>query len=141
MRSGEFADRVYRIVGRIPEGKVTTYGRIALAAGDPRGARMVGWALRGMVAEHGLPCQRVVNHAGYLSGGWAFGHPDVMQAMLEAEGVPFRDDYMVDLERCVWDPGEAPPDDRLPEHFAPGGRSAAPDEVDDLDDVPGGEAP
>ncbi len=141
VRSGLFAERVYRIVARIPAGRVTTYGRIALAAGDPRGARMVGWALRGEVAARDLPCQRVVNHSGYLSGGWAFGHPDVMQALLVAEGVPFRAEYTVDLARCVWDPADELDDIAAPDLLPAGGPLPAADEVDDLDDIASGEDP
>lgn len=102
--SPPFAARVYDIVARIPSGRVTTYGRIARAIGDPRGARMVGWALMQVVEEHELPCHRVVNRVGLLSGGWHFGHPDVMRGLLLAEGVPFKDEYQVDLDRCVWEP-------------------------------------
>ena len=100
----EFAARVYAIVGRIPSGRVTTYGRIARAIGDPRAARMVGWALMHGVECDDLPCHRVVNRVGLLTGGWHFGHPDVMRDRLLAEDVPFADDYQVDLARCVWDP-------------------------------------
>lgn len=112
--SPEFADRVYDLVAQIPVGRVTTYGRLARAIGDPRGGRMVGWAL--MYADddpkgRDLPCHRVVNRVGLLSGGWHFGHPDVMRALLLAEGVPFTNDYQVDLDRCLWEPwrdGEEP---------------------------------
>ena len=100
-----FAARVYDVVARIPRGRVTTYGRIAAAVGDPRGARMVGWALMHAVEEHDLPCHRVVNRVGLLTGGWHFGHPDVMRGLLLAEGVAFTDEYQVDLERCLWEPG------------------------------------
>ena len=102
--SSQFAARVYDIVARIPHGRVTTYGRIARTIGDPRGARMVGWALLHVADERDLPCHRVVNRVGLLSGGWHFGHPDVMRGLLLAEGVPFREEYQVDLERCVWEP-------------------------------------
>ncbi len=102
--SPEFTAKVYRIVGHIPRGRVTTYGRIARAIGDGRGARMVGWAL--MKAPPELPCQRVVNRNGELTGGWHFGHPDVMRSLLLAEGIPFSSDYQVDLSQCVWDPWE-----------------------------------
>lgn len=123
----DFAARVYDLVARIPSGRVTTYGRIAAAIGSPRGARMVGWALMAVVQDQDLPCHRVVNRNGELSGGWHFGHPDVMRAMLDAENVPFADDYRVDLARCVWDPV----DDEEP--------STAADEMDDLDLVTGDE--
>jgi methylated-DNA-protein-cysteine methyltransferase-like protein len=100
------ADRVYEIVARIPYGRVTTYGSIARAIGSVRGARMVGWLLNGVTEQRDLPCHRVVNRYGYLSGGWHFGHPDVMKGRLLAEGVPFEDEYQVDLKRCLWLPCE-----------------------------------
>ncbi|HEY7036172.1 MAG TPA: methylated-DNA--[protein]-cysteine S-methyltransferase [Thermomicrobiales bacterium] len=121
-----FTERVYEVVGRIPYGRVTTYGDIARSIGSVRGARMVGWALHGVQERLGLPCHRVVNRYGELSGGWHFGHPDVMKGMLVAEGVPFAAEYRVDLDRCLWLPWE---DDDLP----------AADEMDDLDAIAGGE--
>lgn len=111
--SPKFAAKVYDIVARIPPGRVTTYGRIARAIGDPRGARMVGWALMYPESDpegRELPCHRVVNRVGELSGGWHFGHPDVMRGLLLAEGVPFTAEYRVDLERCVWEPWSAEED-------------------------------
>jgi methylated-DNA-protein-cysteine methyltransferase related protein len=121
-----FTQRVYEVVGRIPFGRVTTYGDVARAIGSVRGARMVGWALHAVPRELDLPCHRVVNRYGELSGGWHFGHPDVMKGLLVAEGIPFRDEYQVDLGRCRWVPWEA--DD-----------SPAPNEVDDLEAVVVGE--
>ena len=107
-----FIERVYDTIARIPYGRVTTYGRIARALGEPRSARMVGWAMQAVPTELDLPCHRVVNRAGFLSGGWYFGHPDVMRGMLIEEGVAFKDEYVVDLEQCLWDPDL---DDRIPE--------------------------
>lgn len=114
------ADRVFDIVRQIPFGRVTTYGDIARALGDPRGARQVGWAIAGSPAGLDLPFHRVVNREGFLSGGWAFGHPEVMKQRLLAEGVPFVDEFTVDLKRCHWIPGDD---------------SAPADEVDDLEQV------
>ncbi|CAA9578041.1 MAG: Methylated-DNA-[protein]-cysteine S-methyltransferase [uncultured Thermomicrobiales bacterium] len=102
----DFAARVYAVVARVPPGRVTTYGRVARAIGDPRGARMVGWALASVVPGSDIPCHRVVNRVGLLSGGWHFGHPDVMRDLLVGEDVPFADEYRVDLDACVWDPWE-----------------------------------
>lgn len=102
----DYPAQVRAIVARIPRGKVTTYGRIAKALGDPRGARMVGWVLSG-VEDPALPCHRVVNRDGVLTGGWAFGHPEVMRLRLLEEGVPFLNEEQVDLARCVWDPADA----------------------------------
>lgn len=99
-----FPDRVYEIVARIPNGRATTYGAIARALGNPRGAREVGWALNGVPEGSQLPCHRVVDREGRLSGGWAFGHPEIMAGRLEDEGVPFLEQYRVDLSVCFWDP-------------------------------------
>ena len=115
-----FADDVFAIVARIPAGMVTTYGDIARALGDPRGARQVGWAIAGSPAGLDLPFHRVVNREGFLSGGWAFGHPEVMKQRLVAEGVPFREEFTVDIERCHW----LPDDDSTPA-----------DEMDDLEQI------
>ncbi len=113
-----FIRRVYATIAQIPRGRVTTYGRIARALGEPRSARMVGWAMMAVPPELDLPCHRVVNRAGLLSGGWHFGHPDVMRGLLLDEGIPFRDEYVVDLDRCVWDPEPDEPDH--PGAFPPG---------------------
>jgi methylated-DNA-protein-cysteine methyltransferase related protein len=101
-----FFDRVYGMVSRIPHGRVTTYGSIARALGTPRAARSVGWALSLAPGEDTLPCHRVVDRNGFLSGGWHWGHPDVMAALLHDEGVPFLDPYRVDLAACLWLPDE-----------------------------------
>lgn len=119
-RSG-FVDRVHDIVAAIPYGRVTTYGSIARALGEARAARMVGWAVSSPPPELNLPCHRVVNRIGFLSGGWHFGHPDVMRDALLDEGVTFVAEYQVDLKRHFWDPSLD---------------SASADEVDDLEDVP-----
>ena len=124
--SPDFIARVYEVVARIPYGRVTTYGAIARSIGSVRGARMVGWALHSVPTELDLPCHRVVNRYGELSGGWHFGHPDVMRALLVAENIPFKAEYQVDLDQCLWQPSD---DDG----------SAPTDEVDDLDAVAGRE--
>jgi len=106
-RSGlPFPDRVALVVERIPEGFVTTYGRIAAALGSPKAARMVGWALNAQVDGRSIPAHRVVNRAGVLSGAPAFGAPERMRQLLEAEDVPFLDEITVDLEACLWDPAD-----------------------------------
>ncbi len=103
----EFARKVYGVVALIPPGRVTTYGRIAAYLGDRRGARMVGWALMDVPRELDLPCHRVVNRVGLLSGGWHFGHPEVMAGLLRAEGIDVSEDFTVDLAAHLWDPAEA----------------------------------
>lgn len=99
-----FYAAVFDVVARIPRGRVTTYGSIAYALGRPNGARSVGWALNIAPAEARLPCHRVVNRDGYLSGGWHWGHPDVMAELLRDEGVPFVAPHRVDLRACLWLP-------------------------------------
>jgi methylated-DNA-protein-cysteine methyltransferase-like protein len=99
-----FPERVYCIVRCIPRGSVTTYGTIAATLGERRGARMVGWALSGCPPDLSDCAHRVVNRYGELSGGWAWGHPDVMRQLLIDEGVTFVDEYQVDLARHLWVP-------------------------------------
>jgi len=101
-----FSQRVYAIVASIPHGQVTTYGAIANALGVPRAAREVGWALNVVPEGADLPCHRVVDREGRLSGGWHWGHPDVMAGLLQDEGVPFLEPHRVDLKRCLWSPGD-----------------------------------
>lgn len=107
-RSRTFRQQVAMVVARIPPGQVTTYGRIAMAIGAPRSARMVGWAMSNLDNGHELPAHRVVNRAGYLSGAQAFGHPEIMRDLLLEEGVPFQSEWVVALEECIWDPADDP---------------------------------
>ena len=102
----DFFDRVYKIVAKIPYGKVTTYGDIAEACGIRSAARTVGWALNG-AKESGLPCHRVVNRFGALTGKLHFGDSDIMEDLLKSEGVKFTSDGLVDLEKHIWIPKSA----------------------------------
>lgn len=96
----------YRVVRRIPRGRVTTYGEVALAAGKPRGARQVGYALaalRGTVND--VPWQRVLGARG--RGMAAISILDavgaaVQRKLLEDEGVAFDERGRVSLERYGW---------------------------------------
>lgn len=102
----DFFDRVVATVAEIPVGRVTTYGHVARAVGSAGSARMVGWVLNGAVAT-GLPCHRVVNRYGALSGARHFPSPTFMEDALKSEGVTFGDDGCVRLDRHLWTPGEA----------------------------------
>lgn len=99
----DFFDRVYKIVARIPFGKVTTYGAIAEACGTKAAARTVGWALNGAKGS-GLPCHRVVNRYGALTGKVHFGSFDLMEDLLRSEGIEFDKDGCVDMKKFFWDP-------------------------------------
>ena len=101
-----FHEQVFAVVARIPVGRVTTYGWIARALGVPRSARIVGWALHSGVGRHGVPCHRVLNRGGELSGAWAWGDPQIMHNLLAEEGITFDDKGRVDLRRYGWEPDE-----------------------------------
>ena len=93
-----FTERVIQIIKAIPKGKVMTYGQIAKEAGSPRGARQVVRILHTMSAKHKLPWHRVINVKGEIA------IPDEesaysQRAMLEAEGVCFRSNGLVDLKK------------------------------------------
>ncbi len=105
MARADYFDRVYEIVRRIPEGRVTTYGDIAATLGIRSGARLVGWALNGVTLEqrNEIPCHRVVNRNGELSGRMHFETPHAMRERLEAEGVRFSGDR-VNMKEHHWTP-------------------------------------
>ena len=103
----DFFDRVYAIVAQIPPGRVTTYGRIARHLGIGRGARAVGWALKAVARSSdplALPCHRVVNREGALTGRMHFETPDVMEERLRSEGVSFDEEGRVVMDDHVWGP-------------------------------------
>jgi len=99
-----FFERVYQIVRQIPHGRVTTFGAIAKALGTTRSARMVGWAMN---ASHGLedvPAHRVVNRVGILSGKHHFEGTNLMQQLLENEGIQVVNNQIVDFKKHYWQP-------------------------------------
>ena len=96
-------EKIYAVVRRIPRGKVATYGQIAILAGNPRGARTVGWALHGNPDPEGIPCYRVVDRNGRVSDAFVFGGRNVQIDLLQADGIPCTDGC-VDLKKYLWDP-------------------------------------
>jgi methylated-DNA-protein-cysteine methyltransferase related protein len=98
----DFFSKVYEIVAQIPEGKVITYGQIAFLLGNPRGARVVGWAMRAAPQDLHLPCHRVVNRLGEMAPGSAFGSPEVQRALLSSEGITFKENGCIDLKKHLW---------------------------------------
>jgi len=103
--SDSFYERVWQVVAEIPRGSVTTYGDIAEYVGTRAAARIVGWAMNAAVGS-GLPCHRVVNRNGELTGARFFETPTVMEERLRAEDVRFLDDGSVDMDRHRWTPTE-----------------------------------
>jgi methylated-DNA-protein-cysteine methyltransferase-like protein len=100
-----FFERVYYVVRQIPQGRVTTYGTIAKFIGSPMSSRMVGWAMNVSHAhDHLLPAHRVVNRNGMLTGKAHFRNPDMMQELLESEGIEIEDDCIIDFHKHFWDP-------------------------------------
>ncbi|WP_102050845.1 MGMT family protein [Pygmaiobacter massiliensis] len=98
----EFSVKIYEIVKQIPQGCVASYGQVAALAGNPRGARGVGFALHRNPEPGVIPCHRVVFVDGGVAPGFAFGGPDAQRRLLEAEGVVFLPDGKVDMQRCRW---------------------------------------
>lgn len=95
-------EKIYEVVSNIPEGKVATYGQVALLAGNPRWARVVGYALHVNPAPGIIPCHRVVNREGRTAESFAFGGGDAQRIMLENEGIVFEPDGHIDFEKYLW---------------------------------------
>ena len=101
-----FFENVYEAVQLIPRGKVATYGQIARMIGAPRSSRAVGYALHANPRPGVIPCHRVVNREGRLAPAFAFGGPEIQAQLLESEGVRVSADFVVDLEKYLWQPSE-----------------------------------
>ncbi len=105
MEKLSFYDQVYQVVRLIPKGRVSSYGAIASYLGTRGSSRMVGYAMN---AAHTtfppVPAQRVVNRNGLLTGKFHFGSADMMQQLLENEGVKVEKDKVVDFKKIFWDP-------------------------------------
>jgi methylated-DNA-protein-cysteine methyltransferase related protein len=102
--SDNFFEKVYTIARQIPYGKVTSYGAIAKALGTARSARMVGWAMNAAHNLEDVPAHRVVNRKGLLTGKHHFDGTNLMQQLLESEGIIVVDNQIIDLEKHFWEP-------------------------------------
>ena len=100
---GDCFCRIYEIVKKIPRGKAATYGQIATLAGNPRWARVVGYAMRAC-GDPAVPCRRVVMKDGRLSEGFGRGGAAEQGLLLRGEGVRFLADGRVDMAKCGWRP-------------------------------------
>ena len=101
----DFFSRVYEVVKLIPPGRVTSYGAIAAYLGTTGSARMVGWAMN---ASHHhseyVPAHRVVNRNGLLTGKHHFDTLNAMKELLQAEGLIFKGDQIINFKERFWDP-------------------------------------
>ncbi|MDE7399166.1 MAG: MGMT family protein [Oscillospiraceae bacterium] len=95
-------EKIYDVVKKIPRGKVATYGQIAELAGNPKWSRVVGYALHANPDPDGIPCYRVVNRFGGLSSAFAFGGINEQERLLREDGIEFRSNGTVDLNKYLW---------------------------------------
>ncbi|WP_452224944.1 MGMT family protein [Lacinutrix chionoecetis] len=98
-----FFEKVYKVARQIPYGRVTSYGAIGNYLGAPRSARMVGYAMNGSVSKD-VPAHRVVNRKGLLTGKQHFEGTNLMQQLLESEGITIKDNQIQDFENVFWNP-------------------------------------
>lgn len=104
MKDYNFYDSVYEVVRLIPPGRVTSYGAIAACLGTKGSSRMVGYAMQACgKALPPVPAHRVVNRQGLLTAKFHFGG-DLMERLLESEGVKVIDDKVLDFKTLFWDP-------------------------------------
>ena len=99
-----FFERVYEVARQIPYGKVTSYGAIAKVLGAARSARMVGWAMNASHNLEDVPAHRVVNRNGLLTGKHHFDGTNLMQQLLESEGIVVKENQIVDFQKHFWEP-------------------------------------
>lgn len=104
LKDENFFERVYEVARQIPYGKVTSYGAIAKAIGAGRSARMVGWAMNACHGRDDIPAHRVVNRLGLLTGKHHFEGTNLMQQLLESEGIQVVDNQIVDFKKHFWEP-------------------------------------
>ncbi|MFL1012514.1 MGMT family protein [Flavisericum labens] len=98
-----FFDKVYEVAEQIPFGRVTSYGAIANYLGAAKSARMVGYAMNSSKGKD-VPAHRVVNRNGLLTGKQHFDGTNLMQQLLEGEGVEVLDNQIQNFKTVFWDP-------------------------------------
>ena len=99
----DFYEKVYAIVRKIPKGKVVSYGDIAEFIGTRGSARTVGYAMNNAHnVSPSVPAHRVVNRNGLLTGRHHFELPNLMQELLESEGIEIINDQIQNFEKVRW---------------------------------------
>jgi len=104
MENKGFFEKVYQITKQIPFGRVTSYGAIAKYLGTAKSARMVGWALNISSLDNSIPAHRVVNRKGILTGKHHFEGTNLMQQLLENEGIKVNNNQIENFDSLFWDP-------------------------------------
>ena len=102
--SDNFFEKVYKIAKQIPFGRVTSYGAIAKYLGAAKSARMVGWAMNASHNNADIPAHRVVNRNGLLTGKFHFDGTNLMQQLLESEGIVVKENQIQNFSIVFWDP-------------------------------------
>ncbi len=100
-KRSEFTERVIEVISAIPFGRVTTYGAVAAAAGNPRGARVVVWVLNSSSEREDLPWHRVINSKGGISLKPGYGF-ELQKQLLESEHVEVSNEGYIDLKKYLW---------------------------------------
>ena len=103
-KSDNFFEKVYEVAKLIPYGKVTSYGAIAKYLGAAKSARMVGWAMNASHTNYDVPAHRVVNRNGLLTGKHHFDGTNLMQQLLENEGITIIENQIQNFDQVFWDP-------------------------------------
>lgn len=101
-----FFERVHEVARLVPYGRVTSYGAIARYLGAAKSARMVGYAMNASHTKD-VPAHRVVNRKGLLTGKHHFEGTNLMQQLLESEGIVIIDNQIQNFNEVFWDPSEA----------------------------------
>ncbi len=105
-KNDNFFEKVYGVARKIPYGRVTSYGAIATYLGAAKSARMVGWAMNGCGSDNTIPAHRVVNRLGIITGKHHFNGINLMQQLLESEGIVIKNDKILNFEATFWNPTE-----------------------------------
>ena len=106
VQSDSFFEKVYEVARKIPYGRITSYGAIAQYLGTKKSARMVGWAMNASHRKEDIPAHRVVNRKGLLTGKHHFDGTNLMQQLLESEGVIIKDHQIINFEELFWNPAD-----------------------------------
>jgi len=103
-KNQDFFKKVHQVAKLIPEGRVTSYGAIAEYLGMKSSARVVGWAMNAAHGDLSIPAHRVVNRVGLLSGKHHFDGTNLMQQLLENEGVVVKELKVQNFKEIYWNP-------------------------------------